>query len=90
MFAIRTPFGIISVIGLTSLLQLEIKECSLWLSSPVHSGSLKRSNHSKQICMADLFSFEWFYYTLKEIISFYILGNEGNLNVCDDSSNIKF
>ena len=43
--AIRTLFECVSVFGLTALLNLEIT-VSLWLSSPIHSGSLKRIDYS--------------------------------------------
>ena len=50
VFAIRTPFGFISVFGLTFLLKLDITVCFLWLSLPDLSGSLKKIYSSKQTC----------------------------------------
>ena len=46
---------------MTSLLKLEITVCLFWLSLPVHSGSLKRIDYLKQICLAQPLSFECFY-----------------------------
>ena len=41
---------------MTSFLKLEITELmTFWLSLPVHSGSLKRIDYPKQICLATLF-----------------------------------
>ena len=42
VFVILTPFGLISVFLFAALLKLEITVYFLWLSLPVHSGSLKR------------------------------------------------
>ena len=47
IFAIWTRFGFISVFRLTAFLKLEITVCFLWLSLPVHSGSLSRIYYSK-------------------------------------------
>ena len=41
-FAIRTPFGFMSVNETTALLILEITVFTLWFSLPVHPGSLQR------------------------------------------------
>ena len=42
---------------MTSLLKLEITVYFFWLSLPVHSGSLKRIDYPKQICLAHTLSF---------------------------------
>ena len=52
---------------MTSLLKLEITGF-FWLSLPVHSGSLKRIDYPKQICLAHPPSFECFSLLLKELI----------------------
>ena len=52
VFIILTPFGLISVFLLAALLKLEITVSFLWLSLPVHSGSLKRIYYSKLYCLA--------------------------------------
>ena len=62
VFAIRTPFGFISVIDMTALLKLEITVSTLWFLLPVHSGSLKRIYYSKQLGLSgSFFSFEYFH-----------------------------
>ena len=58
MFTIRTPFGFISVYGLTALLKLEITVCFLCLLLQAVSGSLKRIEYSKQICLIHSLSSE--------------------------------
>ena len=45
---------------MTSLLKLEITVI-FWLSLPVHSGSLKRIDYPKQICLDHSLSFECFH-----------------------------
>ena len=45
---------------MTSLLKLEIT-VFFWLSLPGHSGSLKRIDYPKQICLAHPHSFECFH-----------------------------
>ena len=47
VFVVWTLFGFISVDLLAALLKLEIAISFLWLSLPVHSGSLKRIKYSK-------------------------------------------
>ena len=42
VFIILTPFGLISVFLLAAFLKLETTVSFLWLSLPIHSGSLKR------------------------------------------------
>ena len=44
---------------MTSMLKLEIT-VFFWLSLPVHSGSLKKIDYPKQICLAHPLSFERF------------------------------
>ena len=51
-FDIWTLFGFISVFLLAALLKLEITVSFLWLSLPVHSGSLKRIQYSKLYSLA--------------------------------------
>ena len=52
VFVILTPFRLISVFLLAALLKLEITVSFLWLSLPVHSGSLKRIKYSKPYRLA--------------------------------------
>ena len=51
-FVIWTLFGLVSVFLLAALLKLEITVSFLWLSLPVHSGSLKRIKYSKLYSLA--------------------------------------
>ena len=46
---------------MTSLLELEITVWFLGFLLSVYSGSLKRFDYPKQICLAHSFLFEWFY-----------------------------
>ena len=75
VFAFWTPFGFILVFSLTALLKLEITVYFLWLSLPVHSGSLKRIYYSKLYSLAHTLSFEWFHCSkwISLIFAFYLL-----------------
>ena len=58
---------------MTSLLKLEIT-VFFWLSLPVHSGSLKRINYLKHICLAHPLSFECFHCSQRNSsLYFYLL-----------------
>ena len=52
VFVIWTLFGFISVFLSAVLLKFEITVSFLWLSLPVHSGSLKRIKYSKLYSLA--------------------------------------
>ena len=52
VFVIWTLFGFISVFLPTALLKFEITVSFLWLSLPVHSGSLKTIKYSKLYSLA--------------------------------------
>ena len=55
VFVVWTPFGFISVFLSAALLKLEITVSFLWLSLPVHSGSLKRIKYSKLYSLTHTF-----------------------------------
>ena len=61
---------------MTSLLKLEITVV-FWLLLPVYSGSLKRIDYPKQICLAHPLSFECFYCSLRNSLLYcYLIGQE--------------
>ena len=71
VFVIWSLFGFISVDLLATLLKLEIALAFLWLSLPVHLGSLKRILYSKLYSLAYTFLLNIF--SALKGIRFYIL-----------------
>ena len=72
IFAIWTRFGFISVFRLTALLKLEITVCFLWLSFPVHSGSLERIYYLKLYSQTHTLSFECFDCSLRISLLYFL------------------